>query len=183
MLRNGADGFGLVSRAIHWLMAAGILAMLVLGSVLVRMQPGLANLWLYGLHKTIGLTLLALVLARLVWHRISPPPEPIGGVPDWQMRAAGWAHRGLYVLMIAIPLSGWVASSATGIDVMFADRWVMPALAPVSEAWEKAGFAVHGVLTKALMALVVLHVAGAVKRGLARDGTLGRMVTGRQRAQ
>ena len=59
----------------------------------------------------------------------------------------------------------------------------MPELAPVSEAWEKAGFAIHGLLTKALMALVVLHVAGAVKRGLARDGTLGRMVTGRQRAQ
>lgn len=179
MVRNSADRFGLVSRTIHWLMAVALLGMLVLGSVLVRMQPGLANLWLYGLHKTLGISLLALVLVRLVWHRYSPPPAPLGGVPDWQHRAALWAHRGLYALMIAIPLSGWVASSATGIDVMFADRWVMPALAPVSETWEKAGFAVHGVLTKALMALVALHVAGAVKRGLTGDGTLRRMVTGR----
>lgn len=178
MLRNRQNGFGVVSRLIHWLMAAGLLAMLVLGTVLQQMQPGLANLWLYGLHKTIGITLLALVLVRLGWHRYSPPPEPVGGVPDWQRRAALWAHRGLYALMLAIPASGWIASSATGIDVMFADRWVMPALAPVSEAWEKAGFAVHGVLTKVLMALVLLHVAGAVKRGLAGDGTVRRMLKG-----
>lgn len=179
MLANTADRFGLISRAIHWVMAVALLSMLVLGSVLVRLQPGLANLWLYGLHKTLGISLLALVLVRLVWHRVSPPPEPIGGVPNWQRSAARWAHRGLYALMLAIPLSGWVASSATGIDVMFADRWVMPPLAPVSEAWEKAGFAVHGLLTKALMAVVVLHVAGAVKRGLASDGTVRRMVSGR----
>ena len=179
MLRNRADGFGLVSRTLHWLMAAGLLAMLVLGSVLVRMQPGLANLWLYGLHKTIGLTLLALVVTRLVWHRLSPPPEPIGGVPDWQMRVARWAHRGLYALMIAIPLSGWVASSATGIDVMIFDRWTLPPLAPVSETWESAAFTLHAIATRALIGLLALHVAGALWRAWVGDGTLRRMVLGR----
>ena len=178
-LTNSADGFGWITRVIHWLMALALLGMLALGTVLVNMQPGLANLWLYGLHKTIGISLLALVAVRLVWHRFSPPPKPLGGVPHWQERLAVWAHRGLYLLMIAIPLSGWVASSATGIDVMFADRWVMPALAPVSQAWEEAGFAVHGALTKLLLALVVLHVAGALKRAWAGDGTLRRIVAGR----
>ena len=178
-LTNSADGFGWITQVIHWLMALALLGMLALGTVLVNMQPGLANLWLYGLHKTIGISLLALVVVRLAWHRFSPPPKPLGGVPHWQERLAVWAHRGLYLLMIAIPLSGWVASSATGIDVMFAGRWVMPALAPVSQAWEEAGFAVHGALTKLLLALVVLHVAGALKRAWAGDGTLRRMVAGR----
>ena len=77
------------------------------------------------------------------------------------------------------PLSGWIASSATGIDVMFLDRWVIPPIAPISEAWETAGFAVHRVLTKALMALVVLHIAGALNRAWLGDGTLRRMITGR----
>ena len=176
--KNSADGFGLISRVIHWAMAAGILGMLALGTVLQNMQPGLANLWLYGLHKTIGISLLALVLLRLIWHRISPTPAPVGGVPLWQEQAALWAHRTLYVLMLGVPLSGWVASSATGIDVMYADRWVMPVLAPVSEQWEKVGFAVHGVLTKLLMAVVLLHVAAALKRGLAGDGTIRRMIRG-----
>lgn len=178
-IANSAEGFGWVTRVIHWLMALALLGMLALGTVLENMQPGLANLWLYGLPKTIGISLLALVVLRGLWHRLSPPPEPLGGVPRWQLQAATWVHRGLYALMIAIPLSGWIASSATGIDVMFADRWVMPVLAPVSEGWEKTGFAVHGALTKLLMALVALHVAGALKRAWAGDGTLRRMVAGR----
>ena len=178
-IANSAEGFGWVTRVIHWLMALALLGMLALGTVLENMQPGLANLWLYGLHKTTGISLLALVALRGLWHRWSPPPEPLDGVPRWQMQAALWVHRSLYGLMIAIPLSGWIASSATGIDVMFADRWVMPVLAPVSEAWENAGFAVHGALTKLLMALVALHVAGALKRAWAGDGTLRRMVAGR----
>ena len=87
-LRNDPAHFGLISRVIHWTMAALILAMLVLGTILSQMQPGLANLWLYGLHKTGGFIALALVISRLIWHRISPPPAPIGPPNDWTNRAA-----------------------------------------------------------------------------------------------
>lgn len=182
-IRNTTDSFGWLSRSLHWAMALAVLAMLVLGTVIAGMEVGLANLWLFGLHKTIGITLLALVLVRLIWHRISPPPAPIasgpiGGVPDWQQRLALWTHGLFYALLLAIPLSGWIASSATGLDVVFADRWVLPALAPVSEAWEKTGFAAHGILTKGLIGLIVLHVAGALKRAHAGDGTLRRMLRG-----
>lgn len=176
--RNGPAKFGLVSRLLHWLMAAGVLVMLALGSTLVRMEPGLANLWLYGLHKTIGILLLALVILRLIWHRISPPPPPIGALAAWEVRAARLAHGALYLLLVIIPLSGWSASSATGIDVMFLDRWTLPPLAPVSETWENAGFALHGIATKVLMALLVLHVAAALWRAFAGDGTLRRMIRG-----
>ena len=177
--RNRPAEFGLVSRVLHWLMALGILLMLALGSYLVRMQPGLANLWLFGLHKTIGIALLALVILRLIWHRISPPPLPLGPENAWETRLARLAHGALYALLLIIPLSGWSASSATGIDVMIFDRWTLPPLAPVSEAWEKAGFAIHGIATKALIGLLVLHVAGALWRAWAGDGTLRRMIRGR----
>ncbi|MDP4031784.1 MAG: cytochrome b/b6 domain-containing protein [Pseudorhodobacter sp.] len=180
--RNTPDSFGRVSRALHWLMALAVIGMLALGARLVTMQPGLANRWLYGLHKTVGLTLLTLTLLRLLWHRISPPPAPIGPPEDWQVRAARTAHGTLYALLLAIPISGWVASSATGLDVMVFDRWVVPPIAPVSELWEKRGFAVHGVLTKALAALVLVHAAAALKRAWAGDGTLRRMIAGRATA-
>lgn len=177
-LANSADGFGLVSRMLHWLMALGILFMLALGLRLEGMQPGLSNLWLYGLHKTIGLLLLALVLLRLLWNRISPPPAPLGPPAAWEQRLAHAAHLALYALMILVPLSGYVASSATGLDVLVFEHWVMPPIAPVSAAWEDAGFAIHGILTKLLMALILLHVAGALKRGWEGDGTLRRMLRG-----
>lgn len=178
-LRNGVAEFGWVSIALHWVTAVAVLTQLGLGSYVARMPPRLDNLWLFGLHKSIGFSVLGLTLLRLLWHRLSPPPGPLPGAPPWADRLARATHRLLYVLLIAIPLSGWVASSATGLDVLFAERWRLPAIAPVSEAWEDAGFLVHGVLTKLLGALLLLHVAGAVKRSVEGDGTLRRMLRGR----
>lgn len=180
-LRNTSDSFGLVSRLIHWTMAALILTLLPLGLTLARMQPGLANLWLYGLHKTLGLSALALVILRILWHRLSPPPPPIGPPAAWETRAAKAGHLALYALMLAMPLTGWIASSATGIDVMFADRWVVPPIAPVSETIDQTGFAIHGILGKLMIVLVLVHMAAAVKRGFEGDGTLRRMILGRAR--
>lgn len=178
MWRNSADGFGLITRALHWGMAVLIVALLALGLRLSSMQPDLSTIRLYGLHKTLGLTVLALVILRVIWHRISPPPAPLA--PGWQMQAARWGHLALYVLLLVIPLSGWIGSSATGIDTVFADRWVVPAIAPVSEAWETAAFTVHDIATKLLMALLVVHVLAARHHQLSGQGTLTRMLRGRR---
>lgn len=176
--RNTEHGFGRISRLIHWAMAALIIGQLLLGLRIADMQPGLANLWLYGLHKTIGFAALALILLRLGWHRFSPPPPPLGDPKALANRAARAAHRLLYTLLLVIPLSGWIASSATGIDVMVLERWTMPVIAPISEAWEKNGFLVHSVAGKVLMAILLLHVAGALLRAIQGDGTLDRMISG-----
>ncbi|MBI1418999.1 MAG: cytochrome b [Limimaricola sp.] len=175
--RNGPDRFGLITRMLHWAMGLGIIGMLGFGTVLSRMQPSLGNIWLYGLHKSVGLCLLALVLARLAWHRISPPPASLTeGIAPWQVAAGRWAHRLLYALMLAVPLAGWIGSAATGIDVQVFGL-TLPNPFPVSEAWDKGGFLAHAVLTKLLMAVVALHVAGALHRALwHRDGTLRRML-------
>lgn len=178
-LRNTPDSFGLITRIIHWTMALLIIGMLALGLRISGMEPGLANLWLYGLHKSIGLIILSLVVIRIGWHAISPPPAPTGPPSAWSQRLARFSHLAIYALLIVIPLSGWAASSASGLDVMLFDRWVIPPIAPVSEAWENAGWAVHGIATKLLIGLLLLHVAGALKREMEGDGTLTRMIRGR----
>lgn len=172
---NSTTDFGWVTRALHWVMALGVLAMLALGSYIARMEVGLSNLWLFGLHKSIGVILLALLILRLIWHLISPPPISLPADVAWKDRAAKAAHRAFYVLLIAVPLSGWIGSGASGLDVLLFDRVRLPPLAPVSEQWEAAAFTVHFVLTKLLAALALLHIAGALLR---RDGTLRRMVRG-----
>jgi cytochrome b561 len=177
--QNSATRFGWVSRALHWVMAALILGQLGLGTGIVRMQPALSNLWLYGLHKSLGMTVLALAVLRLIWHRITPPPPPLGPPDHWTNHLAQVSHALIYVLMLAVPITGWLGASASGIDSVIFDRWTLPAIAPVSEAWQDAGFALHGICTKALMALLFLHIVGAIRRGLAHDGTLSRMITGR----
>ena len=177
-LHNGPDTYGLVTRVFHWVMMALVVAMLALGLRIEDLEPGLANLWLYSLHKSLGFLVLGLVALRIGWHLYSPPPHPIGpqGPTFWAARAAHW---GFYLLLIAIPLTGWAGSSATGIDVMIADRWTMPMLVEASEDAEKQFFGAHGVLTELLVGLILLHVSGAIKREMAGDGTLTRMVRGR----
>ena len=177
-LRNGPGEFGLVTRIIHWSMMLLVIAQLALGNRIEEMAPGLANLWLYGLHKTIGFAILALVIVRIGWHLASPPPKPLGprDAVFWTARAVHWAF---YALLLAIPLSGWAGSSATGIDVMIADRWTVPPLVEASQAAEAFWFAVHGILAKALFGLIVLHMLGALKREMDGDGTLTRMLRGR----
>lgn len=177
-LRNTADGFGLVTRLFHWGMMALVLFMLALGTRVANLEPGLAGLWLISLHKTLGFLVLALILMRILWHLASPPPRPMGP-PGLMLILAKAVHRAFYLLLIAIPLAGWAGSSATGIDVMIADRWTLPPLVAASEAAEIFWFGVHGALTKLLIGLILLHVAGAVKRALSGDGTLRRMIRGR----
>ena len=179
--RNDAAGFGGVSRAMHWAMAVAILGMLGFGTYLGRMEPSLANLWMYGLHKSVGLCLLAALVLRVIWHRISPPPEPLSeGIAPWQRGLARGVHGGLYLLMAAVPLTGWIGSSATGIDTVFFGRWTVPPIAPVSERLEDIFMGLHWVLTKVLVLCLVLHVAGALDRHFHKgDATLRRMWRGR----
>lgn len=177
-LRNTPDSFGLVTRVLHWGMAALVIGMLALGTVIEDMEPGLANLWLYALHKTLGFLVLALILVRTLWHQVSPVPAPLGP-PGLAKTAAKAGHLLFYALLLAIPLTGWAGSSATGLDVMIADRWVVPPLVEVSEASEDFWFAAHEILTRLLIGLILIHVLAAVKRQMSGDGTLTRMLRGR----
>ena len=106
---------------------------------------------------------------------------PSSGPPAWAMTLARATHRALYALMLAVPLSGWAYASATGLDVLVFGGVRLPAIAPVSEAWEDALHLAHILLTRLMLALILLHVAGALRRALVeRDGTLARMTTGRR---
>jgi cytochrome b561 len=182
--KNSTIHFGAISRILHWGMAALILWQLILGTMIANIAPSLANLWLFGLHKTIGIIALALVLGRIVWHRFSPPPELPPEWPNGPARILGGArrksiaktaHRLLYACMIAMPLTGWVASSATGLDVVIFDTITLPAIAPLSEQWEKMFFFLHNGIGKGLMLLLLLHILGAVTQ---HKGVLARMMWG-----
>ncbi len=177
--RNTSESFGWVTRALHWVTAFAVLVALPLGVWISEMEVSLAALKYFGYHKTLGITVLVLIVLRIIWHLTNPPPRPLSHGVGWQDMLAKAVHRAFYVLLLAMPLSGWVASSATGIDTVVFNRWTLPSIAPASEAWENAGFAVHGVVGKLLLACVVLHIGGALYRAwVSRDGTLQRMIRG-----
>lgn len=178
-VRNSADTFGVVTRVLHWVTALAVLVALPMGVWISEMEVSLSALKYFGYHKSLGTVVLLLILLRVIWHRISPPPAPLKHGIAWQDRLAEGVHKAFYVLLFAMPLSGWIASSATGIDTVVFQRFTLPRIAPVSEVWETVGFAVHGIAGKALMACVVLHIGGALYRSVVvKDATLARMLKG-----
>lgn len=161
----------------HWLIAILILAALPLGYYMGDLPLSPRKLQFISWHKWIGVTVLLLFVPRLLARIFRPVPAPLAGTPAWQRGAAAVTHFALYALMIAVPLTGWLMSSAKGFPVVYVGLVPLPDLVAKDEALGKLFKSAHEILTSGLLALIGLHVAAALKHHVIdRDGTLARMV-------
>ena len=175
-LRN-VDRWGPVSQALHWLVVLGILAMAVIGLTMVDMRSSPDKVRLFALHKSIGLTILALVALRLSWRWYAGTPKAIPTIPRWQHAVANLSHAGLYVLLLAVPLSGWVMNSAAGFPLWWFGLFRVPALVARDHALHELTETVHETLFWALILLALVHAGAALYHHLfQRDATLARML-------
>ena len=173
--KNTETGYSLAGKTLHWALAVLIISQIGLGLYLENAKIGVADLYLYGWHKALGMLAFSSILLRIVWRLNSAAPQPLG-VQNFQAKLAISLHRLLYVLMVVIPLSGWIASSASGFPMSFFNLFPLPAIAPVSELIETAFFEIHDVAGKLLIVALALHMAGALQRHfIKRDATLRRM--------
>ena len=162
--------------ALHWIAALLIVCNLALGITMINLALSPFTLRLYGWHKWIGITVFLTAAARLAWRWANPPPSPVA-MPEWQRRAAAATHVALYVLMFAIPFSGWVYSSSTGVSVIYFDLVPLPDLVAKDKTLAVVLKAVHGTLNFTLLALVIVHAGAALRHGFVdRDGVLPRML-------
>lgn len=162
--------------ALHWLMAAGLAANFALGLTMTHMALSPEKLRLISWHKWTGITLLGLVSLRLLWRLLRRPP-PMLPMPAWQKFSAEAVHGFMYALMFAIPLSGWLMSSAAGIPVVYLGLFPLPELIAKNKAHFDLLREVHESLNFTLLAVLVVHVAGALKHQLLdHDATLARMI-------
>lgn len=178
--------WGIVSRLLHWGIAALILAQLALGLVMTEFVPDVTRQFaLTQTHKSLGFVVFVLVLVRIGWRAVNPrPAEP--AMPEWQARAAVASHRALYALMLALPLSGWLLASASPVqDLLQMQNMVFGLFAlpdpfvPGSARVEAVAAWCHAALAILMAALLLLHVAAALKHQIVdRDGLLTRMIRG-----
>jgi cytochrome b561 len=165
-----------VAILLHWLIAALVVAQFAFGWLMQQIPkspPGL-RADAFNLHKSVGLTILALMLLRLVW-RLAHRPPALPAMPSWQARLARGTHIGFYVLLIALPLAGYVGSAFSGYPVKYFGL-VLPSWAPKSDAVKEWMSAAHLAIGWALAVAFSLHVAGAIKHAVVdRDGVLRRM--------
>ena len=180
-LKNTSDRWGPVSQALHWLIVLMILGLAIAGLTMGELPKTPKYFWVYTAHKSMGLTVLALVLVRIGWRLYAGAPKPVAGTPTWQERIATVTHWLLYALILAMPLSGWLYDSASGLRPF---RWFglfdVPKLIAPNDALRDASHAAHEWLFWVLVALVALHAAAAFYHHLfLRDATLTRMLPSR----
>jgi cytochrome b561 len=148
---------------LHWLMALLILVAFPLGVYMHELPLSPDKLKLYSYHKWIGITLLLLVAIRLSWRLTHVPPPLPASVAAWQRRASVVVHGMLYLLLIAIPLSGWLMSSAKGFQTVWFGVLPLPDLVDKNRELGELLADVHETLNFTLLALVGLHVGAALQ--------------------
>lgn len=162
--------------ALHWATAALVVANLLLGLSMVGLPISPRKLQWYLVHKSIGITIFALTSLRLAWRAMRPHPAPVP-MPRWQRRSAAASHGLLYVLLFVIPISGWLYSSATGVQVVYLGLWPLPDLVARNRALGDVLRLVHVGLNTLLFVTLCVHVAAAVKHHVVdRDAVLARML-------
>lgn len=183
-LRNTDRQWGAVSKLLHWVVVVLILGMAVVGLIMDDLPKTPRYFWVYTAHKSTGVTILALMLARLGWRLYAGAPRPVDGTPTWQHRIAVLTHVLLYALVIAMPLSGWLYDSASGLRPF---RWFglfeMPKLVAPSESLGSLARDAHEWLFWGIVGLVGVHAGAALYHHLfLRDVTLLRMLPARRTA-
>ncbi len=169
--------YGLTAILLHWLVALLIGAAFALGVVMVDI-PGLTptKLRYFSWHKWLGVSVLALAALRLVWRwwRGVPPAE---NMPVWQQRAAAVGHALLYVLMFAVPLSGYFYSLAAGVPVVYLGVWPLPVLMGTDPVLKPVLKQLHIALVYVMLVIIMVHILAALKHHFVdRDSVLKRIL-------
>lgn len=167
--------YTLVARILHWTMAVLILINLALGIGHDALPEG----WpVMPVHKSIGLTVLALAVLRIAWRLTHPAPPLPGGMPRWERLAAGATHFLFYTFMLLMPLSGWIMTSAGSRPLAWFFLFDVPKF-PVSRGDAIVGLSGggHGIMGLLWLALILLHVGAALRHHfILKDGVLRRML-------
>jgi len=176
-----AARYGLVAQTLHWVIVGSLVVQFTLASIADDLPNGLEKLITLARHKSVGITILSLALLRLIWRFVEQPPAPLP-MPRWQAVAARISHAALYTLLFAMPLTGWMMSSASNYPVSWFGLVQLPDLVAPDPALKRLLHEFHETLSKILIALAGLHVAGALKHQfLDRDGLMFRMLPWRPR--
>jgi cytochrome b561 len=169
--------YGSAAKSFHWVTAALLGAQFTIGWIM----PGLRHITqpegLVSLHFSLGIVVLAVTAARLLWRAAIGVPSPATSLPKWQHQAAQLLHMALYVLLFALTFSGWAYASSHGLAVTFFGLAALPAIFANGSGIGQAIGQLHSPLAWILLTALGLHIAVALAHALIwRDGVMSRML-------
>lgn len=160
MFKNTATVYGIIAKFFHWLMAALIIVMFIIAYTMINISASRFSDILFNLHRATGLLIFGLLILRLAWRFINKTPKLPPSIPLWQRQLAKFNITALYLLMLAMPLTGFFMSTLSNHAISFYGIFTVPPLADnqlVSKFFAKA----HEILAYLLIASFILHVIGA----------------------
>jgi cytochrome b561 len=168
-----------LARAFHWSIAVLILCQVPLAYYMMDLPLGIPKLETYALHKSLGMTIFGLSALRLAWRWLRPPPALPASMGAGQRRLAWATHAVLYVVVFAMPLTGWMSSSAANFPVSVFGWFTLPDLVAADEALHERLETSHEYLAYTLFTAFTLHAGAALyHQFVLRDGILGAMLPG-----
>lgn len=181
-VKSDTRRYGVVAMALHWAIAFAVLFMLWFGRYMTGLPKGsFERLQAFQLHKSIGITILLLTLARIGWRLYNRGPNPVPALKGWELWLMKTVHYWFYILLLLIPLSGWISASSSplGVPIEYFGwfRWPpFPGIAP-NEAVNGMFEEIHEFLGQGMIALIALHLLGVVRHTFIwKDGLLKRML-------
>ena len=171
-----------VAIVLHWIIGLAILVSLSVGLYMVDLSLSPTKLRLYSWHKWAGVTIFSLVLIRCIWRITHPAPPLPYSMPHWQRVVAEGTHYLLYALMIAIPLTGWLMSSAKGFQTVYFGVLPLPDLLDKNKELGETLTLVHRYLNYLMITIIGAHIGAALKHHFVdKDDILLRMLPTRQK--
>lgn len=174
---HAAQRYGAVAKLLHWVIVALIIVQFVLVTLADDNPSKMQQLALITRHKSFGMTVLMLAAVRLVWRLFNPPPPLPAGMKGYERLLAKLTHVAFYVLLFALPVAGWLMSSARGFTVSWFGLFSWPNLVGQDKAKFELFHDVHEALATTLLLLAVLHIVAALKHHFwNKDDVLRRML-------
>jgi len=170
------EKYNATAVTLHWLVALLIVTAFSVGHYMADLDLSPWKLKIFAWHKWVGVTIFGLVLFRILWRFTHTAPALPAGMSETMKRLSGLAHFAIYLLMLAIPLTGWLHSSAAGVTVVYFNMLTLPDLVGKNKELSHLLKEIHELLNWALLGLVILHVAAALKHQFVdKDNLLNRM--------
>ena len=176
-IQDSRGRYTAIAQAFHWIIAALIVTQFVLGLMQEDLPLGMHKLAVLARHKSFGMTVLMLAVLRLAWRLFNPPPPLPDGMSKVEIILARTTHVAFYVLLFAMPLSGWMMSSAKNYSVSWFGVFTWPNLIAPNERSFDVMRSTHYVLSITLFAVAILHILAALKHHFwNKDDVLTRML-------
>jgi len=175
-LMNTATTYGFLTKFLHWMVFFLVLVMLLLGFFMGAVHNDALHNNVVNVHKLIGIIILGLMVCRVFWSMMDPRPHLLYAVPRWQHYAERWTHVGLYVVLIIMPILGWVGSVAGGHPPYFLN-YTLNLPIPANQMLKTTAFTGHLIVAYVIIILVSIHVLAALYHFfIKKDSVLQRML-------